>query len=68
MMEPYHSKGEYLFLGVHPCGSDLEEAIAQTEVNSQSQRGIRSHDCHYITPIFDELSTVSGRNGLIMNE
>ena len=33
-MELYHSKGEYLFLGVHPCGSDLEEVIAQTEVQT----------------------------------
>ena len=33
-MELYHSKGEYPFLGVHPYRSDLEEAIAQTPVQT----------------------------------
>ena len=33
-MEPYHSKGEYPFLRVHPYGSVLEKAIAQTEVQT----------------------------------
>ena len=47
-MELYHSKGDYLLLGVHPYGSDLEEAIAQTAV--QPLKPIHSRDHHYITP------------------
>ena len=33
-MELYHSMGEYLFLGVQPYGSDLEETIAQNAVQT----------------------------------
>ena len=33
-MELYHSKGGYPFLVVHPYGSDLEEAIVQTAVQT----------------------------------
>ena len=39
-MELYHSKGEYLFLGGNPYGSGLEEAIAQTTVQTVKANGV----------------------------
>ena len=39
-MELYHSKGEYPFLRVHPYGPDLEEAIAQTAVQTVEANGV----------------------------
>ena len=40
VMELYHSKGEYSFLRVHPYGSDLEEVIAQTAVQTVEANGV----------------------------
>ena len=39
-MEPYHIKGKYPFLRVHPYVSDLEKAIAQTEVQPVEANGV----------------------------
>ena len=36
----YHSKGGYPFLEIHPYGSDLEEAIAQTTVQPVTANGV----------------------------
>ena len=38
-MELYHSKGEYLFLRAHPYGSDLEDVIAKTAVQTVEANG-----------------------------
>ena len=40
LTELYHSKGGYPFLLVHPYGSDLEEAIAQTAVQTIKAKGV----------------------------
>ena len=39
-MELYHSKGEYPLLRVHPYGFDLEEAIAETAVQTVEANGV----------------------------
>ena len=38
-MDLYLHKGKYLFLGVHPYGSDLKEVIAQTAVQQSKPTG-----------------------------
>ena len=39
-MELYHNKDRYPFLEIHPYRSDLEEAIAQTAVQTIEAKGV----------------------------